>query len=112
MAVTQPKQRGIRKSVISTKLDDATIAKIDQFAETTDSARSAAVAALIEVGLGGRARWRSSSPRTTASGRRSARAGPRCADTRRSPALSVASPHGSALPPASRGHQLVHAPGV
>lgn len=52
MAVTQPKQRGIRKSVISTKLDDATIAKIDQFAETTDSTRSAAVAALVEVGLG------------------------------------------------------------
>jgi hypothetical protein len=54
VAVTQPKQRGIRKSVISTKLDDATIAKIDQFAETTDSTRSAAVAALIEVGLGGK----------------------------------------------------------
>ena len=39
MAVTQPKQRGIRKSVISTKLPDATIVKVDQFAETTDSTR-------------------------------------------------------------------------
>ena len=54
MAVTQPKQRGIRKSVISTKLPDATPVKVDRLAETPDSTRSAAVAALIEVGLGGK----------------------------------------------------------
>ena len=52
MAVSQSKQRGVTKPVISTKLDPHLVEQVTAFAKETDSTRSAAVAILIKRGLG------------------------------------------------------------
>ena len=53
MAVGQSKQRGIRKTIVSTKLSDDLLRQVDAYAERAGTTRSAAVAALLGVALDG-----------------------------------------------------------
>lgn len=50
--VSQTPRRGERRHVVSTKLAPSIIDRVDDFAESTDATRSAAIAALVEAGLG------------------------------------------------------------
>ena len=52
MPVSQSPRRGERRHVVSTKLTPSIIDRVDDFAESTDATRSAAIAALVEAGLG------------------------------------------------------------
>lgn len=51
MASSQPKRRGSPRTVASTKLSTEVMDRVEEFADATDTTRSAALATLVSSGL-------------------------------------------------------------
>lgn len=51
MASSQPKRRGSPRTVASTKLSAEVMERVEEFADATDTTRSAALATLVNSGL-------------------------------------------------------------